>query len=245
MMKMNFKVLALGALLILPATAKAQVAYEMNQLKPGQVLMNLDASERTEVTQDTLVARLEYVVENKARDVVQNDINKKMKSVVDAAKDEEDVQFSTENYQVYMNERYNRDKTTTKLWRGQQQIMLKSKDSEALLDLAGELQSMNLTMVNLSYMLSPEKYEEVSDSLMEAALQKLKARADAAADALGKSSAELIRVDLGSSNGNMPRPQPMMMSMARDESAMMEAPSAEPGMSEVTMSVSATALLQP
>ncbi len=242
---MNFKVLALGALLILPATAKAQVAYEMNQLKPGQVLMNLDASERTEVTQDTLVARLEYVVENKARDVVQNDINKKMKSVVDAAKDEEDVQFSTENYQVYMNERYNRDKTTTKLWRGQQQIMLKSKDSEALLDLAGELQSMNLTMVNLSYMLSPEKYEEVSDSLMEAALQKLKARADAAADALGKSSAELIRVDLGSSNGNMPRPQPMMMSMARDESAMMEAPSAEPGMSEVTMSVSATALLQP
>lgn len=246
---MKFKVLALSALLALPLTANAQVAYEMNDLKSGEVLMNLDATERTEVSEDTLIARLEYVVTGKDRNFVQNEINKKMKDVVDEAEDEDTVEFSTENYHVYMmhdpRPMDSREKPVIEKWRGQQQVMLKSTDSEALLELAGELQGMNLTMINLSYMLSPEQYEKVSDSLMEAALKKLQARANAAAKALGKSSAELIRVDLGS-NGNVSRP-PMMMSMARAESmeADMKAPSAKPGMSEVSMSVSATALLKP
>ena len=245
---MKLKILTLAALMALPVTAEAQVNYEMNNLKPGEVLMNLDATERTEVSQDTLTARLEYVVTGKDRNAVQNEINKKMKDVLDEAEDEKTVQFSTENYHVYMMHEPrpmdSRDKPVVEKWRGQQQVMLKSTDSEALLELAGELQAMNLTMVNLSYMLSPESYEKVSDSLMEAALKKLQARADAAADALGKSGAELIRVDLGS-NGNNPRPPMMAMARAESMEMDMQAPSAKPGMTEVTMSVSATALLKP
>lgn len=246
---MNFKTFTLAALLVLPVTANAQVSYEMNNLAPGQVLMNLDATERTEVAQDTLVARLEYVVEGTDRSEVQNNINSKMKQVIAAADQKDSVQFSTENYHVYMmHEPRPTDSVQSEKiskWRGQQHVMLKSKNSDDVLDLAGQLQGMEMTMVNLSYVLSSEKYEEVSDGLMDAALTKLQARADSAAESLGKSSADLIRVDLGSS-GSINQPQPMMMSMARGESAMsVEAPSARPRMSEVTMSVSATALLKP
>src|SRR5690606_28829552 len=110
----------------------------------------------------------------------------------------------------------------------------------ALLELAGQLQSQGFTLNNLNYSLSSERYEEVTDSLMTAALAKLQNRADQAAEALGKNSAELIEVNINGGQNIYYRAQPMMMEMAADAS--FSNPVAEPGKSQVSLSVSARAL---
>lgn len=101
-------------------------------------------------------------------------------------------------------------------------------------------------MNGLNYTLSPEKAEEIKDSLMEAALVKLKARADRAAKALGKNNTALVEVTIDA--GNNYYGAPMMRSMAMDSGAAMEkmaTPVAEPGQSEITLTVNARALLSP
>ena len=85
---MNFKTLvAAAAFLILPMTAHAQEsAFDLQTLKSGEVLINLSASERVEVSQDRLVARLGFQVQDDDRKDVQAKINKKMKDALDLAK---------------------------------------------------------------------------------------------------------------------------------------------------------------
>ena len=251
---MNFKTLvAAAAFLILPMTAHAQEsAFDLQTLKSGEVLINLSASERVEVSQDRLVARLDFRVQDDDRKDVQAKINKKMKDALDLAKTVPEVEHSTQGYHVY--QRYepprpneNRDKADREnWWQGSQTIVLEGNNRDKLLDLAGKLQDMDFTMSGLNYTLSTEKYEETSDSLLEGALKKLQARAETAQKALGKSSAELIRINL---DGSQPifRPSPMMarMDMAESSAKAMPAPEAAAGMSEVSLTVSATALLRP
>jgi len=251
---MKLKLLAAAAaLFILPMNAEAQEgAFDLQTLQQGEVLINLSASERTEVSQDTLIARLDYQVEAESRKEVQAEINEAVKAALDLARDVTEVEHSTQGYNVY--QRYEHrpvdnkqgEKERKTWWQGSQTIVLESENSDALLTLAGKLQGMDFTMSGLNYSLSSEKYEETSDALLEGALKKLQARAETAQKALGKSSAELIRINL---DGSQPMYQPKMM-MARmdsmaESSAAMPAPEAAPGMTEVSLTVSATALLKP
>ena len=241
---------ALAVLMMMPAVASAQdSSFDLQGLERGEVLINLSATERTEVMQDTLSARLNIEVNNTDRKVVQNEINQAMKKALDLAKTYDTVRHSTQGYNVY--QRYEpprpneANEERERSWYGQQAIVLESQNRDQLLELAGKIQDMNFTMNGLDYSLSPEKYEEVSDSLMEAALKKLSARADTARQALNKGSSELIKINLDASN---PPFQPMMMAraeMASADAGAMAKPSAAPGMTDVTMTVSATAILRP
>jgi predicted secreted protein len=131
------------------------------------------------------------------------------------------------------------------LWKGSQGLELKSKNSEQLLKLMGELQEIGFQASGLNYTLSPESFESIRDAMMETALKKLTAKARAAAQALGKSDAELVEVSVDTGNPYQP-PMPMMAraemggAMAKD----MAAPVASPGESEITLTVSARAILK-
>lgn len=234
--------LLLALLLTLPLTAKAQSEDVILAMPEGQAILNISATERREVEQDLLVATLSFKSINKDPRFVQNNINEKMKEAVDTAKKAKEVKVNTGSYQVYEQED---GRTKETKWHGTQSLTLKSKNSEEILKLVGTLQSMGLTSDGLSYILAPETAVEVQDNLMEAALQQLQTRADRAAKALGKSTAELR--DINVQGQDMPyqpmyKSRGMMMASADME---MAAPVAEAGESTITLTVNARVLLKP
>jgi predicted secreted protein len=232
----------IALLLFVTMPAYAESEDTILELPDGHVILSISATERREVEQDLLVATLSYTSENRNSRELQDEINTVMAKAVEAAKKVKAVKVNTDSYQVY--ERTD-PRTKERLWHGNQSMTLKSKDSEAILKLAGELQSMKLTMNDLSYTLAPETAIEIQDSLMEDALDQLQTRANRAAKALGKGTAELKEVNVQGQDIPFAKSNfrgAMAMDMA--ESAM-AAPVAEAGESTLTLSVSARAILKP
>ena len=247
--------LFLCALLTFPFIANAQDYKTILDIPPGATLVNLSATERVEIDQDLLVATLRYEAQNADPRKLQDDINGIMNAALEKAKAVSSVKVSTEQYYVYP---YDYDPTPQpvqkgqlreklqRIWRGSQGMQIKGTDAAALLKLAGELQDMGLAMGGLGYMISPDLLEKTQESLLEAALTKLKSKAERTAKGLGKTKADLleVNVDMGGYY-----PQPMMarapmadMAMAKAE---MAAPVAAAGQSEITLTVSARALIRP
>lgn len=228
----------------LPRDVAAQCgAAPMLDLPDGHVAMSFSATERREVEQDLLVASLSYIATGRDSRALQDEINSAMKDAVARARKEQNIKAQTGTYQVY---EMTDPRTGEKKWRGSQNMTLKSKDADDILDLVGDLQEMELTMNGLSYTLDPETAVSVKDSLMEAALVQLQNRADRAAKALGKSSAELRNVSID--NNDMPYPQSEMYarSMAMESiAADIAAPVAEAGETTISLTVSASAILKP
>lgn len=239
-------------LLCLPfAPASAQDYQTILGIPEGQTLISLSASEEVEVQQDLLIANLEVNMQDDDPEALQDDINKAMEKAVALAKKYPSVKVATRQYYVYP---YDYDpnprpvdgsapQQTKRSWRGSQGLELKGAQANELLELTGELQSMGLVMNGLNYTLSPALLEQTQESLLEAALTKLKAKAERAAKALGKTSADLLEVNIDMGGGYSP--QPMMRTMAMDSgAAKMSAPVAEPGQSTVNLTVSARAMLK-
>ncbi len=231
-------------LLTMAIPAMAQVEDPILAMPDGQVILSISATERREVEQDLLVANLTYQTTNKDARALQDEINKAMNDAVKTAKKVDSVKVNTGSYQVY---EFAEPRTKEKKWRGSQSLTLKSKNAEDILELAGKLQDMKLNMNGLSYMLAPETSVSIQDSLMEDALQQLQERANRAAKALGKSTAELRDVNV--QGGNAPYQQiqnyargMVSMDMAQEG---MAAPVAAVGETTITLSVSARAILKP
>ena len=235
-------VLTLLVTLSVPAFANKNDTILM--LPEGQVMLNISATERREVEQDLLIANLSYVATNTDSRALQDEINKAMASALKEAKKVDEVKVNTGAYQVY--ERYTK-LTKQKEWHGQQSLTLKSKNAEKLLKLVGELQDMKLNMNGLNYTLSPETAIEIQDALMEDALKQLQTRANRAAKALGKSTAELRDVNVN--GGGVPH-QPRhyaraTIAMAESADMGMAAPVAASGETTIALSVNARAILKP
>ncbi|QQG35969.1 MAG: SIMPL domain-containing protein [Micavibrio aeruginosavorus] len=244
------RLLTLPLALLLAAAAPALAQEKVSFPAGGETLLNISATERLEVAQDLLIATLRVEQENADPKALQTSINQAMKEAVGAAKAVPAVEIATGHYYVYQQEtmalpgsREKIAKPATK-WRGAQSLTLTSATAEDVLKLAGALQDSGLVMENLYYALSPAKADEAKDNLMEAALTKVQARADRAAKALGKQRAELAEVTVDAVDNMMP--QPMMM-RAMDMAGSMEKsamPQAEPGETEITLTVSVRAQLK-
>ncbi|GJL84282.1 MAG: hypothetical protein DHS20C02_00570 [Micavibrio sp.] len=240
--------LLLAALLLFlplsaPTPANAQDYKTLLDIPEGATLVSLSATERVEVEQDLLTANLRYEAENTSAKELQDEINKIMQKAVDEAKKVKSVKVSTQQYYVH---EYRRDKHAPRVWRGNQGLQIKGKTADELLELAGELQEMGLKMNGLSYSVSPDLMEETRENLLEETLIKLKSKAERTAKALGKSKADLLQVNVDMGGGHYAQPQ-MMRTMAHAEMAMdskMAAPVAAPGQSNITLTVSAQALLK-
>ncbi len=229
-----------------PETAPAKISF------PGatETILNISATERIQVPQDLLQASLRIEKDNADAKAVQAEINALMAKAVDSAKLVPTVKVSTGQYYVYQYdpnpqpEPLKAGQKPALKWRGTQTLELQSTTADDLLKLVGTLQDSGLVMGNLSYTLSPEKADEAKDSLMEAALAKVKARAERAATAMGKNRTELIEVSVDASD-NPIHPPMMMRAMAMDGAMEKSAtPTAEAGETEITLTVSARALLK-
>lgn len=241
------RILALTiATLLMTAPAMAQETMKPVPLPTGQTILNISATERRQVPQDLLIASLRIEKTGPDAKAVQNDVNTLMKSAADKAKAVTGVKVSTGGYYIYEETppATKEIPKPKKSWRASQSLEIKGTGADDILKLSGELQDMGLLMGGLNYTLSPEKMDDVKDSMMEAALAKLKARAERAARAMNKASTELVEVNV-EANDMAQSPRPMMYAMAKSASAEMAAPTAEPGETEITLTVSAKALLKP
>ncbi len=246
LMTLAFTSPALAQTAATPEAAPAKITFP----GMGETILNISATERMKVPQDLLLASLRIEKEGTDTKTVQTEINAMMAKAVETAKLVSTVKVSTSQYYVYQYDP-NPNPASLKVgqkpalkWRGTQTLDLQSTSGDDLLKLAGALQDSGLVMDNLSYTLSPEKADEAKDSLMEAALAKVKARAERAAAAMGKSRTDLVEVSVDAAD-NPIHPQMMMRAMAMDGSMEKSAaPTAEAGETEITLTVSARALLK-
>lgn len=233
----------------LPALAQNALPLAVS-LPEGQTVLNIAATERAQIQQDLLIATLRVDQEGSDAKTIQNDINALMKKALDAAKAVPEVKASTGQYYVYQNDPNPRpvEKGQTalpKTWRGSQSMELRSTSADILLKLVGDLQEAGLVVGGLSYTLSPDKADQAKDALMEQALAKVTARAERAAKAMNKASMALIEVNVDTSD-NIGQPYMMRaMAMESSGSAKMATPVAEAGETEITLTVTAKALLKP
>jgi predicted secreted protein len=245
----------LAVCLLLPLASLPAAAQQDNGLSlppEGSTVINFTATESRSMPQDLLVASLRIEVDDKSSPAtVQKKINEAMTKALDLAKKESAFKVSTGAYSVYkfdhniITDQRTGESKTDSVWRGAQSIDIESKDSAKLLDVVGKIQEMGFAMNNLSYTLSPEVLEKTRDELMVAALRKLTAKADVVAKTLGKTKAELVDVNVDTGGPVQPMYKAMMArgeAMAMD--AAMPAPVAEAGETDVTLSVSARALIK-
>jgi predicted secreted protein len=207
-------------------------------------LLNISASDSKEVEEDLLVVNLRFETEGKSPQEVQEKINEKMTKALDEVKKHRKIKVSTEQYSVYKyHPRIKKGEPKKTIWRGSQSLQLKSKHSDIILKTTGVLQSMDLAVNGLNYIVSPELREEVQDSLMEKAVEKLLTKSKRVAKVLGKDDIEVVNININSNNFY---PSPMRASsamMMKDMSAE-SSPVASPGQSRITTSVSATILIK-
>lgn len=243
-MRLQMMLLAL-AMTMADGAASAQVP-PLPALPPeGQTVLNVSTMESVEVEEDLLTASLRVDRQGADPKALQDEINSLMAQALAKAKAAANIQTSTGQYYVYpVSDSPERRKDTARRWQGSQSLQLKSSDAAAMLGLIGDLQALGLVMDNLAYTLSPEKAEAVRDGLMERTLVKLRAKAERAAKALGKSTVELIEVTVDPDNQVVP-PRPMMAAMSMRKGEQMADPSAEPGTERIVLTVSARALLKP
>lgn len=227
----------LSLVLTTPAFAQA------NLLPEGQTLVTLTVTERIRVGQDTLSADLRIEADDRDAAAVQNRINQAMTEALALTRGVNAVDVSTGYYGVYQYNRNPSGNRADEVWRGSQSLNLRGQDAAALLQLAGRLQALGFVMNQLSYSLSTERADEVRDSLMEAALGRARQKAERAAAALGKTSVDLATVDIDTQSDGY-SPPIMMRAMAADASMEMAAPSAEPGETEVTLTVRVQAVVK-
>lgn len=238
--------------LLLPVAAKAQ--DNGLALPPaGQTIVNFSATERRSMPQDLLVASLRIEVDDKKDPgAVQKKINEAMTKALAQVKGEAEFKVSTGSYSVYkydhrviVNEKTGEGRDES-VWRGSQTIDIESKNATKLLDAVGKVQGLGFAMNNLAYTLSQDVMEKTRDELMVEALKKLSAKAEIVAKTLGKSGVELVDVNIDTGGPVMPMYKAMMgraeVAMASDA---MAPPVAEAGETDVTLTVSARALLKP
>ena len=243
------------AVLCLPTLAHAQEVGGIT-LEKGQTMLSLSATEQVDLQQDLLQGSLRMEVTGKDAKTVQDQINKAVQQALALTKGVKEVKTSTGNYNVYSYDpnpeprsadKIVKDAAKNMVWKGSQTIDMQSRDQAKLLELAGKIQELGFAMNGLNYTLSPEQQETYRDNLMTSALKKIQAKADLATKALGKSSYDIVEVNV---DGASPiQPMPVMFKAARMEmagaSADMAAPNAQAGEQTVSLTVTARVVLKP
>ncbi|MBM4385261.1 MAG: SIMPL domain-containing protein [Deltaproteobacteria bacterium] len=168
-------------------------------------------------------------------------INKQMTEALALAKQAKGVKVTSGSYNTYPE--YG-DGNRIVRWQASQDLILESKDTDAVAKLLGKLQAKGLLLRGISFSVSRETQRKLEDELIAEAIEKFRSRASLVAKSFGKSSYGLITVNVG--GGGFQPPMPYMRAdmamMAKAESA--PAPSFEGGTSHVRMDVNGTIELE-
>jgi predicted secreted protein len=221
-------------------------AYGDEVNKEDGTYLNLSVIETKQVEPDILIANLRYESESESAKEVQNKINQMMKKALSVAEKKENIEVSTEQYSVYkFSKPVKQGATEKELWKGSQSIVIKSKSTEDILALSGQLQEIGLVMSDLHYEVSIAKIEETRTSMVENAINKLLSHAKRVAGIIGLKEVKIKNINIEGDNRYPPVPYPKLMrTAAANVVSSITAPISAPGKIDITLNISATILLK-
>ena len=223
--------------LIVLATLVAgiNIAFANDDLRYNQVRLQ---SQQTEaVSNDTMHVTMNSYAEMQDPAKLAAKINSEMEWALQQAKQVQGVKISSGSYQTWPITR----KEVTTGWRGQQDLVMESADTETLSRLVGELQG-RLQIKSMNFTVSDEKRAGVENRLIGAALDAFKQRAGIIGDNLKASGFRIVEINVNSSTQRPPMlRQAMMSSMSKEAS---NAVAVESGESDVSVTVNGTIELQ-
>ena len=207
------------------------VAFADDELRYNQVRLQ---SQQTEaVSNDTMHVSMNTYAEMQDPAKLAAKINNDMEWALQQAKQVPGVKINTGSYQTWPITR----KEVTTGWRGQQDLVLESADTETLSRLVGQLQD-RLQIKSMNFTVSDEKRTGVENRLIDAALDAFKQRARIIGNNLKASGFRIVEINVNSSTQ-----RPPMLRQARMASMSMEASDAvavEGGESDVSVTVNGT-----
>ena len=222
-------------LLIWALAASSAVRADEPPLRYNQV--RLQAQQSESVSNDTMHVTLNSYAEMQDSSKLAARINQEMDWALAKARLFSDVKVSTGGYQIWPVTR----KEVTSAWRGQQDLILESKNTEMLSQLTGQLQE-KLKIKSMSFSVSDEKRIAVENRLIDVALDAFKVRAGIVGDNLKAKGYRIVELNVGAS-----AQRPPVMYQARMASVSMEASDSvavEGGESDVQVTVSGTIEMQ-
>lgn len=137
---------------------------------------------------------------------------------------------------------YTRNTQKIESWRARSELVLESKDSAALSDLLGKLQG-ELALGQISFTPSPETRRKAEDEAIVDAIAAFKARADLAANALGRKY-RIRQFAINTNQNFRPTPVPMGRAVAMSVASDATPPSIESGETQISVTVTGTVELQ-
>ena len=224
------RVLLLLCLAVFASTGLAEDELRYNQIR-------LQSQQTESVSNDTMHVTLQTYAEMQDPAKLATRINQEMEWALAQAKQVQGVKVRTGSYQTWPVTR----KEVTTGWRGQQDLILESRDTEALSRLTGQLQD-KLQIKSMNFTVSDEKRVTVENRLIDLALNAFKERARIVGDNLKADDYRIVEINVGTSTA-----RPPMMHQARIASMSMEASDAvavEGGESDVRVTVNGTIELQ-
>ena len=225
------------AALLLACMLVVSTAVRSDDNPPRYNQVRLQAQQSESVSNDTMHVTLNSYAEMQDSSRLAARINRDMDWALAQARQFSDVKVSTGGYQTWPVTR----KEVTSAWRGQQDLILESRNTEMLSQLTGQLQE-KLKIKSMSFSVSDEKRMAVENRLIDAALNAFKVRARIVGDNLNAKGYRIVDINVGTS-----AQRPPVMYQARMSSVSMEASDAvavEGGESDVQVTVSGSIELQ-
>jgi len=219
------------ALLLFCMTVITSIGLADDELHYNQV--RLQSRQTESVSNDTMHVTLQTYAEMQDPAKLATRINQEMEWALAQAKQLKGIKLRTGSYQTWPVTR----KEVTTGWRGQQDLILESRDTQALSRLTGQLQD-KLQIKSMSFSVSDEKRVSVENRLIDLALNSFKERARIVGDNLKADGYRIVEINVGTSTA-----RPPMMHQARVASMSMEANDAvavEGGESDIRITVNGT-----
>ena len=222
-------------ILLLCLAVFASPGFADDELRYNQV--RLQSRQTESVSNDTMHVTLQTYAEMQDPAKLATRINQEMEWALAQTKQLQGVKVRTGSYQTWPVTR----KEVTTGWRGQQDLILESRDTQLLSRLTGKLQD-KLQIRSMSFSVSDEKRVTVENRLIDLALNAFKERARIVGDNLKADGYRIVELNVGTSTT-----RPPMMHQARVASMSMEANDAvavEGGESDIRITVNGTIELQ-
>jgi predicted secreted protein len=207
------------------------IAWADDELRYNQVRLQ---SQQTEaVSNDTMHVSMNTYAEMQDPAKLAAKINSAMEWALQQAKQVKGVKVSTGSYQTWPVTR----KEVTTGWRGQQDLVMESADTEALSQLVGQLQE-RLQIKSMRFTVSDKKRAAVENRLIVAALDAFKQRAGIIGDNLNAGGFRIVEINVNTSTQRPPMlRQANMASLSREAG---DAVAVEGGESDVSVTVNGT-----
>jgi predicted secreted protein len=199
-------------------------------------VLTIEAHASAEAPLDVGTVTLVIEAEDKNPAELAQRINRTLDETLKAAKAESRVSARSGGYRTYP--ATDRDGRIT-TWRARAEVVLESRDFNALSTLAGQL-STRMQIGGIAFSLSPEARQSEEDRLVTQAIERFQSRAQIAAKGFGYSYYSVLEVAINAQGQGPVPPRPMLRSAMSAEASPVPV---EPGRTTVVVSVSGSVQL--